>query len=519
MRHLTAAKFEVCWERSDHDNPRNWSVAYRSFMVGAMSISSACVISYSTSYTPGIPGIKKSFGISSDTLVSLGLTTYMLGLALECLVFASLSELYGRRPVYLVTIVAFACSVIPVALARDIQTILVGKALGGFFGSATIAGGPGTINDVTNRKYRALAFSLYSLGAMNGPVIDAGPIVGGFVYQHLGWRWINWIVLCWAGISAVVLFFSRETYEPAILRTRTRKRRERTGDFRWWCRYDSTKVGWISCEAICLFWNLYVGVVYATLFLCFVGYPLAFRDSRGWSPGIAGLGYCGIGAGVILAVLSDPLIIRRMITSHPRDPCTGQLPPEACVSAVCLGAILSPIGEFWFSWTTAAAAGQPPNSTTTHWAFPILAGVPFGMGNTLIFIYSAHYLAGSYPIYAASAVAGNAMMRYSFGGALPLAGQRLYDSLGIAWTGTLLGLVEVALIPIPIVFYRYGWWIRRRSVRSRRVNSTQRNSTQPNSQRKRSVSSPTNSSNLKHKTQNTLSTHDPSVSTYLDSKE
>ncbi len=44
------------------------------------------------------------------------------------------------------------------------------------------------------------------------------------------------------------------------------------------------------------------------------------------------------------------------------------------------------------------------------------------MGNTLSFIYGSNYLAGSYGIYAASALAGNAVTRSFFGGTLPLAG-------------------------------------------------------------------------------------------------
>ncbi|KAJ5218947.1 Citrinin biosynthesis cluster MFS transporter mrr1 [Penicillium cinerascens] len=36
----------------------------------------------------------------------------------------------------------------------------------------------------------------------------------------------------------------------------------------------------------------------------------------------------------------------------------------------------------------------------------------------------------------------------------------MYDSLGPNWSGTLLGLLEVAIVPIPFVFYRYGYKIR-----------------------------------------------------------
>ena len=57
------------------------------------------------------------------------------------------------------------------------------------------------------------------------------------------------------------------------------------------------------------------------------------------------------------------------------------------VSVVCIAAILSPVGQLWFSWTC-----LPP----VPWIVPILSGIPFGMGNTAIFIYASNYLAQSY---------------------------------------------------------------------------------------------------------------------------
>lgn len=101
----------------------------------------------------------------------LGLTTYLLGLALGCLILAPMSEMYGRRPVYLVTMALFAVLILPVALAPNFAAILASRVFGGFFGSATVAIAPGSINDVVSHKHRALAFSMWSLGAMNGPVL------------------------------------------------------------------------------------------------------------------------------------------------------------------------------------------------------------------------------------------------------------------------------------------------------------------------------------------------------------
>jgi hypothetical protein len=130
------------------------------------------------------------------------------------------------------------------------------------------------------------------------------------------------------------------------------------------------------------------------------------------------------------------------------------------VSIVCLASLLVPIGELIFAWTC---------TPDIHWIFPILGGIPFGAGNCGVFIYASNYLVHSYGIYAASALAGNAVLRSAMGGTLPLAGAKMYQSLGPHWSATMLALVEFALVPIPLVFWRYGHRIRGRSVLIRQM--------------------------------------------------
>jgi hypothetical protein len=190
------------------------------------------------------------------------------------------------------------------------------------------------------------------------------------------------------------------------------------------------------------------------LYLCFVAYPLIYTELRGWSLGITGLAFVGIGVGTMLAIVTEPFA-RRIVNSHKKDPETGRVPPEASISIVCFAAFLCPIGQLWFSWTAVPI--------TIHWIWPILAGIPFGAGNCLVFIYASNYLAGSYGIYAASALAGNSVVRSFIGGTLPLAGPSMYAAMTPQWAGTLLGLVQVCLIPIPFVFYKWGDQIRARS--------------------------------------------------------
>lgn len=91
----------------------------------------------------------------------------------------------------------------------------------------------------------------------------------------------------------------------------------------------------------------------------------------------------------------------------------------------------------------------------------------------MCFIYGSNYLASAYGYFAASALAGNAVMRSLFGATLPLAGPTMYAALTPQWAGTLLGLMEVVLIPIPIIFYRYGKRIRARSPVIRQMREEQ----------------------------------------------
>lgn len=166
----------------------------------------------------------------------------------------------------------------------------------------------------------------------------------------------------------------------------------------------------------------------------------------------------------MIAILGEPFW-RKIINSHPKDPVTGRVPPEATARVMIIGSILVPIGQLAFSWTCLPG--------TIHWAVPIAFGIPFGCGNALSFIYGSNYLAGAYGIYAASALAGNAVTRSVFGATLPLAGPSMYSTLSPQWAGTLLGLLEAAMIPIPLIFYRYGAKIRSKSPIIRQMREDQ----------------------------------------------
>lgn len=56
-----------------------------------------------------------------------------------------------------------------------------------------------------------------------------GPIVGGFVGETVGWRWILWVNMIYAGVQACFIATIPETFAPVILRKRAEKLRAESG--------------------------------------------------------------------------------------------------------------------------------------------------------------------------------------------------------------------------------------------------------------------------------------------------
>lgn len=125
-------EFEVIFEDKDPENPKYWPLWYRCWCIFVVSFATWVATMYSTSYTSSTPGLIEEFG-STTTIVTLGMTTYLLGLAAGSLVVAPLSELYGRRIVYLVCLSMWALLIIPCGLAHSLTAIIVVRFFGYVF--------------------------------------------------------------------------------------------------------------------------------------------------------------------------------------------------------------------------------------------------------------------------------------------------------------------------------------------------------------------------------------------------
>jgi len=134
----------------------------------------------------------EDFHQESTIIGALTISIFLLGFTLGPLVVAPLSELYGRLPVYHVSIATFIAFLLACGWSKNIVSFLVFRFIAGCAGSSPSTIGGGTVADVIPIEKRGAAMAVTAVGPIFAPVI--GPVVGGFIAQELGWRWTFWVV-------------------------------------------------------------------------------------------------------------------------------------------------------------------------------------------------------------------------------------------------------------------------------------------------------------------------------------
>ncbi|KAH6613988.1 major facilitator superfamily domain-containing protein [Boeremia exigua] len=457
--------FVVTWIEDDPVNPLNYSPGMRWTITMLAAVSTLAVTFASSAYSGGIVQIMQEFEVS-QIVGTLGISLFVLGFAIGPLIWAPLSELYGRQYLFFGTYLALTVLNAGAAGSQNIETLVVLRFLAGALGSSPLTNSGGIIADMFPASQRGLATSVFAAAPFLGPVI--GPVVGGFVGQSIGWRWIEGVMAIFTGILWVLcIFIVPETYAPILLRKRAIALSKRTGQV-YMSQADvdrgTKSIGsafgtaltrpWILLfrEPIVFLLSIYVAVIYGTLYMLFGAFPIVFQQGRGWSQGIGGLSFVGVAVGMIASVfysIWDNKRYNRVIDASP----SGVAAPEARLPPALVGSIAMPIGLFWFAWT---------NSTSIHWVVSIMAGAPFGFGMVLVFLSTLNYLIDSYLIYAASVIAASSVLRSLFGAAFPLFTSYMFRDLGIHWASSVPAFLALACVPFPFLFYRYGAAIRER---------------------------------------------------------
>jgi multidrug resistance protein len=349
----------VTFKINDPENPKNWSKAYKWYCTCVVAFTCFVVAFCSAVITADLGGVSRSFDVSQEVAL-LTITVFVVGFGVGPLVFAPMSEVFGRQPVYTITLLVAFVFIIPGAVAKNIGTLLVTRAIDGIAFSAPMVLVGGTLADLWTVEERGIPMAVFSAAPFVGPSI--GPLVGGFLSDAKGWRWLYWIQLIVSGASWILITLTLpETYAPAILLKRAKKLRKDTGDSKYVTEHEVNPrplkdtlylilfrpMQLLVLEPIVFLVSVYMSVLYGLLYMFFIAFPVIYQEGKGYTAGITGLMFIPLALGVVVSTYFSPLVNKhylRICAKHGLNP-----PAEFRLYPMMFSCWFIPIGLFIFA--------------------------------------------------------------------------------------------------------------------------------------------------------------------------
>lgn len=154
----------------DPYRPINWSTKKKvltTLMYGLITMSATWA---SSSYASGTQLVAHEFHVSTP-VATLGTSLYLFGFGIGPLLWAPLSEVYGRRLPVMTPMFIAVCFSFATATAENIQTIMLTRFFGAFFASAPMTNTGGVLGDLYSAEWRGIALAGYSMAIVCGPAL------------------------------------------------------------------------------------------------------------------------------------------------------------------------------------------------------------------------------------------------------------------------------------------------------------------------------------------------------------
>lgn len=163
--------FEVGWAVPDDPfNPQQWPYPRR-----VSATMTVCLVALVTTMASAIDSAvikeaSQAFGVS-EVAESLATGLYLAGFGVGALIASPLSEMVGRYPVYLGTLIIFGAWVLGAALAPNFGAQLAFRFLAGITGSAPLTVAGGSISDIWSTLEKTFGFPTFAILAFGGPIL------------------------------------------------------------------------------------------------------------------------------------------------------------------------------------------------------------------------------------------------------------------------------------------------------------------------------------------------------------
>ncbi|KAI1106969.1 MFS general substrate transporter [Jackrogersella minutella] len=447
-------------ELSTASHPIHWNPVKKWSIIVVYCLLQIFITLSTTTYVSAEFLVQEKYG-GSTQVVTLGQSMFILGTAVGPAFLGPLSDIGGRKWIYVASIGIYAILNVGTALARNLPMLIIFQFLCGVAGSTALSNVAGTIADLFGDMDGAgQPMALFVMSANTGPSI--GSPIGELIAENenLGLPWIFWINVIIGGGFAIIMCFIPETLPRIVISNSAREHKssdpnevvvmeEHVDVIREMRFVTSMAFRIMFTEPIVTFLGIYNGFAYGLLYLYLDGVFDVFVVNNGLSYMDADLTYLNFVVGVTVMFAFVPVQTWFYKRDRKRNGGIGR--PEARFLTSLLFVWGFPISLLWFAFTC--------DGSVSFWS-PVVAGGVLGFCDPLLWLSMLNYIADSYTNVAASAIAAFLIPSFLIAAGCCHIGLVMFDNLGAKWAMATLGFISFGLVALVYVLYFFGARIR-----------------------------------------------------------
>lgn len=182
------------------------SLGHKGFVTLSVMLATIMQALDTTIANVALPHMQGSMSATQDQ-ISWVLTSYIVASAIFLPMTGFLSERFGRKKLFLWSVVGFTITSMLCGAAQNLPQIVLFRLLQGIFGAALVPLSQAILLDTYPKEKHSSAMAMWGVGVMLGPIL--GPSLGGWLTEYYSWRWVFYInlpfgILAFFGIMAFV---------------------------------------------------------------------------------------------------------------------------------------------------------------------------------------------------------------------------------------------------------------------------------------------------------------------------
>jgi len=201
---------------ASHPDPNH---AKRWLILAVIGLAQLMIVLDVTIVNIALPDAQKALGFSNGDRQWI-VTAYSLAFGSLLLLFGRVSDVIGRRAMFLIGLIGFAGASALGGAAPNFEVLVIARALQGVAGAMLAPAALSLLSTTfTEAKERATAFAVF--GGIAGSGAAIGMLLGGVLTEYLNWRWTLFVnvgisVLAIAGAAALIPRHPREADRPSL---------------------------------------------------------------------------------------------------------------------------------------------------------------------------------------------------------------------------------------------------------------------------------------------------------------